>query len=81
MSSYGIVSVETYTVALEKLMGRARQIKQNTYNEPALVAADLAGGIQEIEKLSGCSFVTNNQAHYAAIETACRNIFYNLLVR
>jgi hypothetical protein len=81
MSSNGIASVDTYTHAIEKLLDRARQIKPHNGSEPALTATDFGGGIEEIGKLSNNSFITNSQAHYAAIETACRNIFYNLLVR
>lgn len=81
MSSNGIASVDNYTCAIENLLDRARQIKPRSDPEPALTAADFGGSIEEIEKLSNNSFIASNQAHYAAIETACRNIFYNLLVR
>ncbi len=73
--------METYTRAIEKLLERARQIKPQTGAEPALTATDFGDGIEEIGKLSNNFLITSNQAHYAAIETACRNIFYNLLVR
>lgn len=78
MSSVGISSVETYTTELRKLLARAKTVKANGGIEPALTASNLEGGIEHIGKLSG--FTANNQAHYAAIETACRNIFYDLLV-
>ena len=69
------------THVFENLLDRARQKKLQNDSEPALTATDFGGMIEEIRRLSTNSFITNNQAHYAAIETACRNIFYNLLVR
>lgn len=81
MSSDGIASVHTYSVAFNTLLNRARSVKVNPSIEPALNASDFAGAIDEIGKLSNGSFLANSQAHYAAIETACRNIFYGLLVR
>lgn len=80
MSSHGITSVDTYSVAIRKLLDRARDLKVISGIEPALSVSDFAGGIEEIGKLSNGSFISNSQAHYAAIETACRNIFYDLLV-
>lgn len=81
MSSDGIASVHTYSVAISNLLDKARHVKVNPIIEPALNASDFAGGIEDIGKLSDGSFLANGQAHYAAIETACRNIFYDLLVR
>ncbi|MCJ1271694.1 hypothetical protein MMC22_011599 [Lobaria immixta] len=79
MSSDGIASVHTYSVAIKNLLKRARNVKVNPSIEPALNASDFAGDIEEFGKLSNGSFLANNQAHYAAIETACRNTFYDLL--
>lgn len=81
MSSDGIASVDTYSRAIENLLEKARQIKPHNGSEPALTAADFGGMIEEVGDLSNRFFLTNSQAHYAAIETACRNIFYDLLVR
>ena len=80
MSSNGVTSVDTYTAAIVELLDRARVVKTDACIEPALTASDFGGGIEEIGRLSNDSFVANSQAHYAAIETACRNIFYDLLV-
>ncbi|MCJ1466740.1 hypothetical protein MMC07_005360 [Pseudocyphellaria aurata] len=79
MSSDGIASVQTYSVAIKSLLDKARLVKVSSSIEPALNALDFAGDIEQIGKLSNGSFIANNQAHYAAIETACRNIFYDLL--
>lgn len=81
MSSHGIASVDTYSAAMKNLLDRARCLKMEPGIEPPLSASDFAGEVEEIGKLSGGSFIANSQAHYAAIETACRNIFYDLLVR
>ena len=81
MSGDGIASVQTYSVAIKNLLDKAREVKVSPGIEPALNASDFAGDIEEIGKLSNGSFLANSQAHYAAIETACRNIFYDLLVR
>ncbi len=80
MSSVGISSVESYTTELRKLLAKAKIVKVNGGIEPALIVPDFEGGIEDIGRLSKIGFTAHNQAHYAAIETACRNIFYNLLV-
>ena len=78
MSSVGISSVEAYTTELRELLAQANIVKASGGIEPALTASHFKGGIENIGKLSG--FTAHSQAHYAAIETACRNIFYDLLV-
>lgn len=80
MSSHGVPSVDTYATAILSLLDTARNVKPDKHIEPTLTLSDFGGGIEEIGNLSNDSFTGNNQAHYAAIETACRNIFYDLLV-
>jgi hypothetical protein len=80
MSSLGISVVEAYTTELRKLLTRAKTVKANGEIEPALTIADFEGGIEDLRKLSESGITANNQTHYAAIETACRNKFYDLLV-
>ncbi|KAK4692939.1 THO complex subunit 1, partial [Lecanoromycetidae sp. Uapishka_2] len=75
MSSVGINSVNDFTAVIEKLLTRAREIKSNGGMEPALTTLDLAEGLNEVEQKS----LSNINRKYAAIETACRNIFYDLL--
>ena len=77
MSSAGIESVDNFTAVFKKLLARARDIKTNRGIEPALTMQDFEGGIEEIGHQSQGSI----NRKYAAIETACRNIFYDLLVR
>ena len=81
MSSDGISSVEVYTIELRKLLSRAKSIKASGGIEPALTASEFEGGIEALGELSENGIAANNQVHYAAIETACRNLFYDLLVR
>lgn len=76
MSSAGVSSVEECTSAIKELLAKAQEIKPDGGLEPALTTQDFDGGIEEIGKHNGAS-----NKEYAAIETACRNIFYALLVR
>ena len=74
--SAGVSSVEEYTSAIRKLLAKAQEVKPDGGLEPALTTQEFEGGVEEIGKHNG-AFNKN----YAAIETACRNIFYALLVR
>lgn len=76
MSSAGVSSVEGYTSAIRDLLDKAQEIKPDGGLEPALTTQEFEGGVEEIGKHNGAS-----NKEYAAIETACRNIFYTLLVR
>ena len=76
MSSAAVSSVEEYASAIRELLAKAQEVKPDGGLEPALTTQDFEGGVEEIGKHNG-AFNKN----YAAIETACRNIFYALLVR
>lgn len=77
MCSAGIESVNDFTASFKRLLANARGVKPNGGIEPALTTADFKGEIKAIgQKSQG-----GPNREYAAIETACRNIFYNLLVR
>lgn len=80
MSGHGIVSVDACSVAIKKMLDKACNTEVDLSIEPALSSSDLSTYIEGIGKLSGGSFTAGSQAHFAAIETACRNIFYGLLV-
>ena len=87
MSSDDVPSVRSFTTALETLLASARIIKSTHNIEPALAIGDFHGQIEKIGNVDyGLSQPNatlkehNRQAHYAAIETAFRNIFYDLLV-
>ena len=74
-------SVATHVQALRVLLERAREIKQHAGIEPALTYSDFGVAIDDIGKRPGTDFLAPNSSHYAAIETACREIFYGLVVR
>ena len=76
MSSAGVSSVDNFTIAIKGLLAEAQGVKPDGGVEPALTTQDFRAGIEEIGKRNGAS-----SRDYAAIETACRNIFYALLVR
>ena len=76
MSSAGVSSVEEYTSAIRELLAKAQKVKPDGGLEPALITQEFEGGVEEIGKHNGAF-----NKDYAAIETACRNIFYALLVR
>lgn len=79
MSSHDIASVDVCSVAIKKMLNKACNTNVDLSIEPALSSSDLSK-YEGIGKLSGGSFTAGSQAHFAAIETACRNIFYGLLV-
>ena len=88
MSSAGIASVDAYTKAVESLLARSRKIKPIGGIEPALTFTDLSSEIERfIPELSGrepevkAEMPQTKQARFAAIETAFRNVFCDLLVR
>lgn len=74
MSSAGVSSVENSTIAIRGILAKAHEVKPGGGVEPALTTQDLEGGAEELGKQNGAS-----NRGYAAIETACRNIFYALL--
>ena len=79
MANAGLGSVDTLTVALQDLLRRAEEIKPDGGIEPALTSASFNGDVEAITKRAEGGILTNPQDHYAALETACRNIFYQLL--
>ena len=81
MPSAGLPSVDAYSDAIKRWLDKAESIKQQPNIEPALIAADFLKEVEEIGKIRHESGVSTQQAHYAAIETALRDKFYELLVR
>ena len=75
MSSTGVNSVDHFTTTVKGLLAKAHEIKPDGGVEPALTTKGLEGGIDDFSKKDPAS-----NKDYAAIETACRNIFYALLV-
>ena len=76
MSSAGVSSVDDFTTRIRNLLAKAQEFKPDGGVDPALTVKELGGDIEEFGKQDAVS-----NKDYAAIETACRNIFYALLVR
>ena len=68
--------VQRYREAIIPLLAKARVTKPLGHIEPALNPQDFHDGIHQLESLQQ---ETGIQA-FAGIETACRDIFYRLLV-
>ncbi|KAL9017440.1 MAG: hypothetical protein Q9185_005258 [Variospora sp. 1 TL-2023] len=79
MAIAGISSVHAFTDSLKELLDRSWRIKPNGGIEPALASASFSGDVENIAKRANVGRSVTAQDHYAALETACRNIFYNLL--
>ncbi|KAI4255635.1 MAG: hypothetical protein LQ352_002480 [Teloschistes flavicans] len=61
------------------MLARAKGIKPDGGIEPALTATSLGGDVETLKKQAEGGVTVNPQDHYAALETACRSIFYELL--
>lgn len=81
MSSAGISSVDRLTASLRKLLERSNELKPDGGIEPALTLTNFGGNLETIIRGAEGGVTANAQDHYAALETACRNIFYDLLVK
>ncbi|KAL8816190.1 MAG: hypothetical protein Q9223_004763, partial [Gallowayella weberi] len=79
MSSVGIASVDAFTTSLKKLLERSNELKPKGGIEPALTATSFNGDVETITQRAEGGLAANAQDHYAALETACRNIFYDQL--
>ncbi|KAL8755811.1 MAG: hypothetical protein Q9199_003376 [Rusavskia elegans] len=79
MSSAGITSVDRLTTSLRKLLERPNELKPDGGIEPALTSTNFGGDVETIIRRAEGGITANAQDHYAALETACRNIFYDLL--
>ena len=79
MSSEGVTSVEHYAAGLKKLLFTAHGIKPQGGIEPPLSEKDFDGGIIKLVDGFRHGESTISHSHYAAIETACRNLFYEIL--
>ena len=79
MSSEGVPSVEHYAAGLKELLFIAHGRKPQGGIEPPVTEEDFEGGITSLFARQGNRESTNNHSQYASIETACRNLFYELL--
>lgn len=86
MASNDVESVRLFTSEIGNLLESARNIKATHSIEPALTISDFEGQVEQVGRVDRevsqdqAGKENGGQAHYAAIETAFRNIFYDLLV-
>jgi hypothetical protein len=85
MPSIGVQSVDEFTATIRKLLANALEVKPYGGVEPALVPQDVGLDVLEeidlqIKALRRPWHAPDIHPHYAPIETACRNIFYDNLV-
>ena len=80
MSSSEVESVLVFVNFLKALLGKAKSVKPGGGIEPALTYSAFEGELERVGKNTESGIATNGPGDYAAIETACRNIFYDLLV-
>lgn len=80
MLSSEVASVSNYRYTLQELLSKARNAKPHGGIEPAIAPSDFNGAIELLGRRPGSKSVINPQSHYAAIETACRDTFYALVV-
>ncbi|MCJ1401490.1 hypothetical protein MMC11_004704 [Xylographa trunciseda] len=79
MASTGSPSVETYAKSIQLWLRKAKHVKHQSSIEPALPISEFDEQLQNIASIRNHTNVNSQQAHYAAIETAIRNIFYDIL--
>ena len=75
MSSAEIKSVDEFTTLIQQLLAKAREVKPYGGLEPAVTIHYIGDGLNEIRRRSQDAISRD----YAAVETACRNIFYDLV--
>ncbi|KAI9715180.1 MAG: hypothetical protein M1812_006159 [Candelaria pacifica] len=85
MSSDGVEAVQELTAAIQDLLDLAHAAKPSHDIEPPLAISDFGGDIERIgspkthQSHDPVRAERDKQAQYAAIETAFRNLFYDLL--
>ncbi|KAF2457952.1 THO complex subunit 1 transcription elongation factor-domain-containing protein [Lineolata rhizophorae] len=75
MTGPEVASVEAATVRLEDLLGRARRVKQSNSIEPPLPVSEFASD----DGLLAATEPDSRHAHNAVVETAARNLQYNVV--
>ncbi|MCJ1472769.1 hypothetical protein MMC13_001418 [Lambiella insularis] len=71
--------VGAYTNVIDSCLDKAKELKPQASIEPALTASDFKKQLRYLEDTRIEKITENQQPHYAAIETAFRNTFYELL--
>ena len=75
-----ISSVDKFTQILRELLSLANDARSKDNKSQSLDKQRFGNLIDHIGGTSGSKFVPTLQAQYAAIETASRNILYDLIV-
>ena len=73
-------SVETYASSIQSWLRKAQHVKHQSSIEPALPISGFDEQVQDIARIREHGSANSQQVHYAAIETAIRNMFYDILV-
>ena len=81
MAPVVLSSVDTFTQILKDLLRKAGHIRFEGEIVQPLEKQHFGNRIDHIGKAAGNGLVPTLQAQYAAIETASRNILYDLIVR
>lgn len=82
MGGKDVGAVKVYGDVIRSLLEKAAAIKNAPSIEPPVTEANLGGVIKRVLAGDyGVSVGVNQQTQYAAVETAFREIFYDLLVR
>ena len=81
MAPVVLSSVDTFSQTLKDLLRQARQLRSEGEIVQPLEKQHFGDRIDRIGKAAGTGLGPTLQAQYAAIETASRNILYDLIVR
>ena len=76
-----VPSVGTFTKAFKDLLLKASEVQDDRHINQPLDKNLFGDRIDHFWEISGKRIVPTLQAQYAAIETASRNILYDLIVR
>ena len=72
--------VTAYTKAIQKLLKKSHNLVYKPGIDVGISASQLEEGSRDVGEIRASQNPENQQAHYAAIETAFRSIFSNLIV-
>lgn len=78
MADNGVAAVDEFVELMEEMLEQAHEIKQTSTVEPPLHKSDLAGFYGRMSSIFSSSVPSDFSKR--TIETAVRQIFYNLLV-
>lgn len=82
MTGENIQSVQSYRTLVRELLEKAAESRKDSDIETPLTETDLGETLSQVQKIQEeVAGGQNQQAQYAAVETAFRERFYDLLVR